>query len=40
MNIEEKMIPKTIDAIIALFKDGAESDMNPRPIRPIFYQAN
>lgn len=40
MNTSEVNLRKTYDAFVAFMKEAAESDMNPQPIRPIFYQAD
>ena len=40
MNIDNKNLPQAYDAVVTFMKEAAESDMNPQPIRPIFYQAD
>lgn len=40
MNIDNKNLPQAYDAVMTFMKEAAESDMNPQPIRPIFYQAD
>ena len=40
LNLKNKDLPQAYDAVITFIKEAAESDMNPQPIRPIFYQAD
>lgn len=39
-NTTDENIKQTYDAFLSFIKEAAESDMNPQPIRPIFYQAD